>query len=50
MKILALGDFHGQFPKKFYKIIKKEHPDIIVSNGDYMTFSLRKIFFKRVIS
>ena len=48
MKILALGDFHGQFPKKFYKIIKKEHPDIIVSNGDYMTFSLRKIFFKRV--
>ncbi len=46
MKLLVLGDFHGEFPKKFIKIIKKNKIDLIVSTGDYMTFSLRKTFFK----
>src|SRR4030042_2774526 len=46
MKILALGDFHGKFPVKLRKKIKKEEPDLIVSIGDYPSFSFKKIFFK----
>lgn len=46
MKILAIGDFHGTFQKKFEKIIKKEKIDLIVSNGDYSPFSYRKLWFK----
>ena len=46
MKILAVGDFHGTFPKKFYKIIDKEKIDLAVSNGDYPPFHYRKLWFK----
>jgi Icc-related predicted phosphoesterase len=35
MKILAIGDFHGKFPKKFEKIIKKQKIDLVVSVGDH---------------
>lgn len=48
MKILAVGDFEGKFPKKFEDIIKKEKIDIVLANGDYCTFSLRKEFFEHV--
>ena len=46
MKILAIGDFHGKFPKKFERLIKKEKIDLVISNGDYCDFTLRKDFFK----
>ena len=46
MKILAIGDFHGTFPKKFESLIKKEKIDIVVSNGDYFPFYYRKLWFK----
>ena len=46
VKILAIGDFHGKFPVKLRKKIEKEKPDLIVSVGDYMPFSLRKEFFE----
>lgn len=46
MRILALGDFHGRFPGKFEKLIKKEKVDIVVSNGDFFPFVYRKLWFK----
>lgn len=46
MKILALGDFHGTFPKKINNIIKKEKIDLVISNGDYFPFHFRKLWFK----
>ncbi|MGA2130583.1 MAG: metallophosphoesterase [Candidatus Pacearchaeota archaeon] len=46
MKILAIGDFHGKFPNKFYKIIDNENIDIVVSIGDYPPFFYRKLWFK----
>jgi Icc-related predicted phosphoesterase len=46
MKALIIGDFHGNFPKKFFKIIKKEKINLIVSTGDFCPFTARKIFFK----
>ena len=46
MKILAIGDFHGEFPEKFKKIIKSEKIDLVVSNGDYPPFHYRKLWFK----
>jgi Icc-related predicted phosphoesterase len=46
MKILSIGDFHGKLPNKLMKQIKKENPDIIVSVGDYPSFTLKKEFFK----
>lgn len=46
MKILAVGDFHGTFPRKFEKLIKKEKIDLVVSNGDYFPFHYRKLWFK----
>ncbi len=46
MKILAIGDFHGGFPNKFYKIIDKEKIDLVVSLGDYPPFHYRKLWFK----
>jgi len=46
MKILATGDFHGKFPKKFEKIVKDEDIDVVVSNGDYFPFHHRKLWFK----
>lgn len=35
MKLLAIGDFHGRFPKKFEQIIKKEKIELVVSVGDH---------------
>jgi len=46
MKILAIGDFHGKFPKKFENLIKKEKMDVVVSIGDYPPFHYRKLWFK----
>jgi Icc-related predicted phosphoesterase len=46
MKILAIGDFHGKFPEKLRKRIKKEKPDLIISVGDYFPWSMKKEFFK----
>lgn len=45
MKILAVGDFDGKFPKKYVDIINKEKIDLVVSDGDYPPFSLRQEFF-----
>src|SRR3989344_6587581 len=46
MRILVIGDFHGKFSKKFEKIIKRERIDIVVSNGDYLPFAYRELWFK----
>ena len=46
VRILAIGDFHGKFPAKLKGLVKKENVDLIVSVGDYMPFSYRKIWFK----
>nr|MBI4156426.1 metallophosphoesterase [Candidatus Woesearchaeota archaeon] len=46
MKILVIGDFHGNFSKKFNKIIDKENINLVVSLGDYPPFHYRKIWFK----
>ena len=46
MKILAIGDFHGKFPLKLRRLVKKEGIDLVVSIGDYPPFSFRKIWFK----
>jgi len=47
MKILAIGDFHGKFSKKFFSRIKKKEFDIILSTGDFAyTDKIRKLIFK----
>ena len=46
MKILAIVDFHGTFNKNFEKLIDKEKIDIVLSNGDYLPFAYRKLWFK----
>jgi len=46
MRILVVGDFHGKFPKKLQNQIKKEKADLIVSLGDFSSWSLMKLFFK----
>lgn len=46
MRILVVGDFHGKFHEKISKIIKKDKIDFIVSNGDYLPFKYRKLWFK----
>ena len=33
MKILVIGDFHGKFPKKFFKEV--DNVDLVVALGDY---------------
>lgn len=48
MKILVVGDFHGKFPNEILREIKKEKIDLVISVGDYPTFSLGKLFFKHV--
>ncbi len=35
MKILAIGDFHGKFPEKLKRVIRKEKIDLILGTGDY---------------
>lgn len=46
MKILAIGDFHGKFPKKFEAIVEKEKIDLVVSVGDFFPFVYRDLWFK----
>ncbi len=46
MRLLAIGDFHGTFPRKFEKLIKKERIDLVVSNGDLFPFHYRKLWFE----
>ena len=46
MKALVIGDFHGEFPSKFKKIIKNQKIDLIISIGDFPPFHYRKIWFK----
>lgn len=46
MKLLVIGDFHGMFPKKFERLIKKEKIDLVVSNGDFFPFIYRDLWFK----
>jgi Icc-related predicted phosphoesterase len=46
MKMLVCGDFHGSFPIKFNKIIKKENVELVISLGDYPPFHYRKLWFK----
>lgn len=48
MKMLAVGDFNGKFPKKYGRIIKREKIDLLVVDGDYPPFSLKDEFFKYV--
>ena len=49
MKMLALGDFHGKFPGKLKRKIKKEKFDLILSSGDYCgNEEYAKLFFKYV--
>lgn len=48
IKILAIGDFHGKFQKSWENLIKREGIDLVLSNGDYCPFGLRKEFFKYV--
>ena len=44
VKILAIGDFHGKFPKKLQKFMNEV--DLVISVGDYPSWSFRKEFFK----
>lgn len=46
MKLLVVGDFHGELPSFIERIMKKEKIDLVVSNGDYLPFHYRKIWFK----
>lgn len=46
MKILALGDFHGEFPQTIKDIIRKNKIDVVLSNGDYFPFHYRELWFK----
>ena len=48
MKILVIGDFHGKFPRFIPVFIKKQKIDLVVSTGDYPSFSIGKLFFKYV--
>ena len=49
LKILAIGDFHGEFPKKLFKKVKKIDPDLIVSPGDFCgSEEFSKLFFEHV--
>lgn len=49
MKILAIGDFHGKFPGKLKKLIKKENPDLILCTGDFFPWSMKKLFLNVAI-
>lgn len=46
MRLLVLGDFHGEFPKKIVKVIKQKRIDLVVSNGDYLPFKYRELWFE----
>ncbi|MDO8508822.1 MAG: metallophosphoesterase [Nanoarchaeota archaeon] len=46
MRFLVIGDFHGDFPERLIKLIKKEKIELVVSNGDYFPFHYRRLWFK----
>tara|TARA_Y100000034_G_C6582440_1_gene252709 strand:+ start:218 stop:532 length:315 start_codon:yes stop_codon:yes gene_type:complete len=49
MKIAVIGDFHGKFPKRLISKVRKENPDLILSQGDFCGDKrLAKLFFKYV--
>lgn len=35
MKILVIGDIHGEFSKLLYPLLAQERPDIVLSTGDF---------------
>ena len=35
MKFLLCGCFHGKVPKRFFKVIEKENPNLIICTGDF---------------
>jgi hypothetical protein len=46
MKIIVIGDLHGEFPNKVEEFIKKEKADLILCTGDFANFeNYRKIVF-----
>jgi len=53
MKILAVGDFQGVFPKRLEKRLEKEDVDLIVGVGDYSGikdwYPFIKDMFKRIL-
>jgi len=51
MKIFALSDFHGKFPEKLQKKIRKIGPDLIISPGDFCgNNELIRLFFKHAFA
>src|SRR3989344_4808046 len=47
MRILAIGDFHGKFPQKLKREVKKKDIDLVLCTGDYANGDkIRKIIFK----
>lgn len=47
MKLLVLGDLHGNFPKSLKKFVKKQKPDSVIYLGDFSNDDAeRKIIFK----
>jgi Icc-related predicted phosphoesterase len=47
VKILVIGDFHGKFPSRLLKRIKKENFDLVVSPGDFCgNKELGRLFFE----
>ena len=47
MKILAIGDFHGEFPSKLQRRLRKESFDVIVSQGDFCgNKEIVRLFFR----
>ncbi|MDP2924774.1 MAG: metallophosphoesterase [Nanoarchaeota archaeon] len=49
MKILVIGDLHGEFPENVKEVINKEKIDLILSTGDFANFdNYRKIKFEKM--
>jgi Icc-related predicted phosphoesterase len=49
MKILVIGDMHGDFPENVKNFIKNENIDLILSTGDFANFdNYRKIKFEKM--
>lgn len=49
MRILVIGDFHGDLSKSLENKIKKINPDLILSPGDFCgDKTLSKFFFKKI--
>lgn len=46
MRIVVMGDFHGNFPDKLKSKIEREKPDLIVDLGDHFPFHYRNIWFE----